>query len=283
MKDGGKAYLRALEAFHAFCVRRQFVLTDTMSVDRALFTYVQEHRRACGEVTLSALLRAYPPLRFALPWSAAAVRDLAQAQPTDHHPPMPWGVALLLAESMRLHGMLRRAGCLLLQWRLGLRPGEMLQLRREDLQFNPVGVGIVRLGMLRGTKTRRRAAVRVAEHDWRTRLLMSWFLRHTAPEARLCDWLRTPQITSALVQAANHWGLRPKWTAHTPRAGWATTLWLLGMPFSELRDAGRWQSDASLRCYLDIISATETLAEEELRVWSPWMIYFDRTFASRWG
>ena len=45
---------------------------------------------------------------------------------------MPWGVALLLAYGLLLGGYTLRSRALLLQWRLGLRPGEVCGLRVED-------------------------------------------------------------------------------------------------------------------------------------------------------
>ena len=45
-------------------------------------------------------------------------------------------------------------------------------------------------------------------------------------------------------------------TAHGPRAGWATRKRLEGTSFEELREAGRWESDKSLRIYLDVVTAT---------------------------
>ena len=47
-------------------------------------------------------------------------------------------------------------------------------------------------------------------------------------------------------------------TPHSPRAGWASYWRLAGMPFTELRELGRWSSDKSLRIYLDIISVSNS-------------------------
>jgi len=47
----------------------------------------------------------------------------------------------------------------------------------------------------------------------------------------------------------------PIFTAHSPRAGWATTQRLRGRPCFELMEDGRWESPSSLRRYLDAVTA----------------------------
>ena len=72
------------------------------------------------------------------------------------------------------------------------------------------------------------------------------------------------------------------WGPHSPRAGWATESRAEGLPFSEIREGGRWLSDSSLRIYLDVAGADGVLTklrqaglEDQLR-WagSYWWAYF---------
>ena len=61
-------------------------------------------------------------------------------------------------------------------------------------------------------------------------------------------------------------GLRPIWTSHASRCGWATEAWMRGVPFTTLRELGRWKSHSSLRIYLDSVGAMAIMkAPEALR------------------
>ena len=57
------------------------------------------------------------------------------------------------------------------------------------------------------------------------------------------------------------------YTPHSPRAGWATTLRLGGMPFTEIQERGRWQNAATLRIYLDAVAASKVLLYKMPLTW----------------
>ena len=63
------------------------------------------------------------------------------------------------------------------------------------------------------------------------------------------------------------WARRP--TPH--RAGWASFWRLMGAPFAELQEWGRWESPKSLRVYLDVVSTVtfqrEALPHQPLVTW----------------
>ena len=283
LRDGGKSYLGALRKFDRYLCQRGWVLSTAQSVDHAVFYYVKDLRRAQAEILLSALFRAYPALRGCLGASSAIVADMSVTQPTHHHPPMPWGMALMLAETIRFLGYPRRALALLLQWRCGLRPGEVLQFRGGDISFDPCGVSVLRLGLRRGTKTRRRAAVRIRGDDWRTQTIFAKILATVAVGEPLCDWKRTVDITRTLGVASAKLGWPAVFTAHCPRAGWATALWVAGTPFSELQEMGRWGSAASLRIYLDFVAASDMLDRPPFCNYHQSMSLLDATFSYRWA
>jgi len=73
---------------------------------------------------------------------------------------MPWVAALALAWRLRHMGQPRIGALLLLQWSAGLRPGEVLRLRKEDLvpafmNITAPSTAILQLGVGRGTKVGR--------------------------------------------------------------------------------------------------------------------------------
>jgi len=283
LKSGDKAYRRALLDFHQFCVANRLVLIAPEDVDLALTQYCLGVRRAKAETIFSAMLRAYPPLKGRLAWTASLVHELSVTQPTCHHAPMPWGVALIIAHRLRGKGHFRRAVALLLQWRLGVRPGELLQLRPEDIQYRHGQVSLVALGMRRGTKVRRRAAIRIAPEDWRSAVLLHLIVSSFGPGAPLTDWKTVTDISNSIKLCCREAGLEPRWTAHCPRAGWATAQYISGTLFSELMDMGRWSSPTSLRIYLDVVASDSVFSAPDVAVCVPLMNWLDSSFVAHWG
>ena len=139
MQDNGKAYRRALHDFDQYCIPNRLVLVWSSQVDAALHAFIYPMQRSRVELVHAAVLKAFPGLRGLLPCSVTAVREKAEAQPVTHHPPLPWGAVVLLAEGLRSRGLVRSGAGLLLMWRLGLRPGEFTQLGVEDLWYNHFG------------------------------------------------------------------------------------------------------------------------------------------------
>ena len=50
-------------------------------------------------------------------------------------------------------------------------------------------------------------------------------------------------------------GTNFNFSPHSPRAGFASEARARGMSFVELREAGRWVADSSLRVYIDLVTA----------------------------
>ena len=67
-----------------------------------------------------------------------------------------------------------------------------------------------------------------------------------------------------------------------PRAGFASDAVLANRPFVEIREGGRWQSDTSLRGYLDVVAVVAGQMAVELSSHLPLLIdvmtNFDRHF-----
>ena len=110
---------------------------------------------------------SYPPLRGKMAWLAATMQLQDASTPVQHHPAMPWEVALLLAFGLRQLGRPGDAAALVAQWRLGLRPGEAVQLSIADYRPSRGAgeLGVVRVGTARGTKSRRPEFTRVYNDD----------------------------------------------------------------------------------------------------------------------
>ena len=78
-----------------------------------------------------------------------------------------------------------------------------------------------------------------------------------------------------IKKAARLAGLRPVWTAHASRCGWATEAFMRGVSFTQLREMGRWKSDSSLRVYLDSVGAMAVQNEPEMLQAQHWAAAFD--------
>ena len=74
------------------------------------------------------------------------------------------------------------------------------------------------------------------------------------------------------------------YSPHSPRAGFASEGFLKKIPFTELRETGRWTSDSSLRIYLDVIATSTEIAEQDSKSMLPLLRLVDAEFDSffRW-
>ena len=163
-------------------------------------------------------------------------------------------------------GRRREAALLLLQWKLGLRPTEAIELRGSDLypesrSAGSARVGFVKLGSLRGTKSGRPQIARTWPWDRIACFILEAFARTTPATARLtstCDYRHYHLLWK---WAASRALLPPSVTPHAARAGWASAPHGAGQPFADLREDGRWRTDASLRVYLDLVAASDLLTD----------------------
>ena len=150
------------------------------------------------------------------------------------------------------------AGCIL-QSRTGLRPMEMLSLVPTDITLpeeQDQAYATIGLGIRTNTKLKRPQSISIqCASDPELVELLRRLKLCTPPSARLfpysIGWYR--HIISKIE--GDVLGLDFHWTGHSPRAGWASDLRARGVPFTEIRELGRWLSDASLRVYLDLVSS----------------------------
>jgi len=258
LKNNGAVYVGLLRRFSAWCKREHVTLDTVQELDNAAARFLFTLRKAEGSQFVAALIKAYPPVRYQLPWTFSVQKNRAAAEPPQHHEPLSWPMALALAAVLDLFGRKSDAVQLLVQWRLGFRPGEALQLQAEHI-FLPdasYDCGIVRAGVARGTKLRRTQFVRVYRSDTLTWLLLSRVKACRAPSQRIGRWTSVPQQTWWMRKATRALQLEEKWSAHSPRAGWATARHVGGQSVEGLMLDGRWASMQSLRVYLDAIGST---------------------------
>ena len=279
-------YWNALQNFHEFCIRKRLHLVTVEDVDMAMALYVLNSSRSQAEYLVAAMLKSHPPLRHHLAWTVALLKDKASVAPAVHHPPMPWEAALLISHQMVRDKRHKLAWTLLLQWRLGMRPGEALRITSNDfVDMSKTGgmiYAVVRVGTKRSTKNNRAQVCRVYSWDWRTCSLLQLMSRVLQPGECVCDIRTVQAYTNNIRRATQRLQIKPLWSGHSARAGWASHRFSIGQPFTELREDGRWSSDSSLRIYLDVI-ASQQLAHTDLTPFhQSHASYLDANLASGW-
>jgi len=154
----------------------------------------------------------------------------------------------------------------ILQAHTGLRPSEMLGVCPEHVLLpEEQGVSLrqmplsIALAPRFGTKSKRpQVATLGAAHSDIVRAVAACKLQ-TPPGSPLFPY--TLHSYRALLRRVEQaLGLEVGWGPHSPRAGFATDSRAEGWSFVEIREAGRWVADSSLRQYLDIVSAAQITA-----------------------
>ena len=281
-------YRRASADFTKWAAGRELRLETPRDFDYALWLYANGLSKSRLGLTLAAVERLWPPLRKALPWTRARVAGLQITVPTLHHPPMLWPIALAIAWGLAVCAPRPVCQLSLLMRLLGLRAGEAIKIKPEDItegfqNLAAPGTAIVGLGIRGGTKNKRPQAVNVDPGEWRTHLLIR-MLMEAATWGCTFTHLRTTTAFNYLIKKACRMaGIKMVWTCHAARAGWATEAWMRGVPFTQLRELGRWKSDSSLRVYLDAVGAMAIQNEPETRAVAGWTAAMDgAAFDSYW-
>lgn len=213
--------------------------------------------------TLVAAVEFYfPRFRGQLQWSHAALRGWSLAHPTKHTVPLMRSQAALVGLHVASLGFPRLLGGLLLQQRKGLRPGELLALRHEDVVLpeeqlegplrNSMTVG---LGIKSGTKAKRPQSVVVLQFIDPDIVQFMRVLKSVTRGGERLFPFSFETFRRLLKTSEARLGVRVGWTPHSARAGYASEAKAAGIPFEEIRETGRWVADSSLRIYIDIVGA----------------------------
>lgn len=221
--------------------------------------------KACEHVTKTEFVRCLAALEYffhhlkgKLLWAHQIVAGWEVAHAVRHTVPLPLDVCLLFAARLSADGHALLGAAMLVQQQLGLRPSEVLELDRHDVmpptaERDTVVVG---LGTRTNTKMKRPQAVlaRRREEQAVDLLWRLWVLRK--PGERLFPYTYE-QYRRLLARTAARLGLDTLgYSPHSCRAGFATDARAAGRDFVDIREAGRWVSDKSLRTYIDLVTAS---------------------------
>jgi hypothetical protein len=214
---------------------------------------------------IAGLEKAYPRFKDQLILSKQIANAWKVCVRPSHTVPIsrPW--VMLLGCHLSQRGMGRLGACLILQYLQCCRPSEILGLRGGSiltaLEYLEHGFGaddgiprgVLFLGQKAGTKSGRPQASIVSNHI--ALRLLQHFRATTAFGSMLSSHSSLSSYNKYIGVAAKHFGLdQVGWTAHSPRAGYASDAAILGLDFTTVREHGRWVSDKSLRGYMDVMS-----------------------------
>ena len=242
----------------------------------------------------------FPNFKGKLNWCHAALRGWDISNPTKHTIPMLRAHASLLGIYIASYGYPRLCGGLIFQQRKGLRPGELLGLHHDDIVLPEEQSGghlrqtlSVGLGIKTGTKAKRPQSVIVLQHvDPDVVEFFRRLKRVSTPNQPLFPF--PLETYNRLIKSAEaKLGVCVGWTPHSARAGYASEAKAAGVPFTEIRETGRWVADSSLRIYIDVVSAAaivtrlKTAGLEPALEWASahWLCYCteDRLAPRAWG
>ena len=191
-----------------------------------------------------------------LAWAHAVMNGWEVAHTPAHTVPLPRSLMLLFVVHLVVLKMPILGVALYLQHCQGLRPSEVLGISISDIRLpgDDVGapdVATIALGLRTGTKAKRAQFTIVK--DKRAIALLRWAIQRSTGEKLFPVSYGT--YRSALKKHCLHLNLDLKITPHSPRAGFATQAIADGIPFLTVMELGRWLSESSLRCYVDIVTA----------------------------
>jgi len=274
-------YNTVVVAFLFWVMDRGYVLTTARDLDHALLHYAHSGAvtKSVFTTVIPAVLFFLPGLEHNLPLSREALKGWARYLPTVHKPPMLFVFVAALAANLVQLGHPRCAAGVIVQFGGFLRPGELVRLRPCDATLPEAivaahvaasSVALLALGTAaRGTKVNRQQVAKV-KHPWAIAALR--WLKRTATGPQLLG-VTYAQYRAAFQRAADRAHFRQAglhYTPHCPRAGAATQGSLEGESVPDLKAAGRWGSEQSLKIYLDIATA---MASRTLELATPYQRY----------
>ena len=187
-------YRRALLPFLAWCQAHQVHPIDTIALDDLIVEFKNQTGINKHEFInlIAAVKLAWPAARNELPWNTQVMKDWEVTEHINHHIPIPFDLAILVAVVMSHLGFARLAAGLIIAQQRGLRPSEYLRLRPEDvtlpecLAFGNKGSAVMNLGQRTGTKAKRSQAVLVDAKSHAESLLLLRVLVASTPLNREC-------------------------------------------------------------------------------------------------
>ena len=275
-------YRKALEDLHRF-LASWGPISRLPELDKAVAAYcgLPHMGSAEGDRVVAALEKVAPGCKGRLSWTHAILMRGRKLRPRRHTMPMPLIVMIVIAWQLAMMGHPRVAGLLVIQWLFGLRPGEAISIQAQEIV--PSSLAIVGTGkrlptiILKpkvGTKVGRpQVAMPVTQHAYWADVFCAAFHHSTERGSYLTTVTTTSQYGGLIDKAVTRLQLRTRYTAHSPRAGWATALRVAQVPFGEIMELGRRRVPSSVRVYLDVGAVLSgQIAEPSIEPLAQWLL-----------
>lgn len=264
--DTLKRYKSALDSFVNYAQLRQHVSLETPEdLDLLVMEYRTENdlSKSNHSLLLAALEFFMPNLKGKLVITKEAVKGRQNSEPIRHTIPLPNNIAHLFAAHFASSGNARLGAAILAQLGTGLRPSELLGIRKEHAHVplrssEPVCVA---LAIEFSTKIKREQFVQIDfEEDPSVHRLFCLVFGATDENQFLFPF-SYHIYNKAFSSAEEHFGLALGLTAHSGRAGFATGKIMQNCDPKRVQRQGRWISESSFNTYIDVMGCLHAQAQ----------------------
>ena len=261
-----KRYKSAFDNFASCAQLSQHVSLETPEdLDLMVMEYRTETdlSKANHSLLLAALEFYVPHLKGKLVITKEAIKGRQNSEPIRHTIPLPANIAHLFAAHFASSGQARLGAAILAQLGTGLRPSELLSIRREHVHIpiHPSDPVCVALGVEFSTKIKREQYVQIdLEEEPNVHKLFRLVHRVTGSGCPLFPF-SYHTYNKAFLSAEQHFGLSLGLTAHSGRAGFATGKIMQNCDPKRVQRQGRWISESSFNTYIDVMGSLHAQAQ----------------------
>ena len=263
-------YQKAVECFTTYLYRQpDLTIHSAEDLDFLIMEYRTEM-----DLTRSQHVLIVAAIEFFLPYAKGklimcreALKGRNTAEPTKHTTPLTTELAVLFGAQMASQGKAAAGAAMIIQQSTGLRPSELLSLQRDHVYMPPDCNSAItlRLGAVVSTKVKREQFVLVRPSSQPLAYaLLRKLHRGAADGARLFPFGYS-FYNNAFKHCEQHYHLHLGITAHSPRAGFATSQVIAGVPVKDIQAAGRWLCESSFQTYVDVVAAAHIKAQVNAR------------------
>eukprot|EP00435_Cladocopium_sp_Y103_P042260 s2492_g11.t1 len=283
--DTFEKYRKALEPFIEYLNGMHDLRVQTPEdLDFFILEYRTENdlTRSQQVLLVAAIEFFLPHVKGKLLVSRESLKGRLQQDTIQHTVPLTLECTYLFSAYHASRGLWRLGAAIAVQQGTGLKPSELLGLEPGHVHV-PVSACdsiTLRLGAVRSTKVKREQYVIVNPQRQTTvyRLLKHVHAK-TVPGHRLFPFSYA-WYNRSFKDAEKYYKLVLGTTAHSPRAGFATTAVLNGEPHKEIQTRGRWLSETSFHTYIDVASAAHIKAQISSQQLEQTALWIERRFWS---
>ena len=264
--DTLKRYKSALDSFVNYAQLRQHVSLETPEdLDLLVMEYRTENdlSKSNHSLLLAALEFFVPHLKGKLIITKEAIKGRQNSEPIRHTIPLPLNIAHLFAAHFASSGQARLGAAMLAQLGTGLRPSELLGVKKEHVHIpiRPSEPVCVALGVEFSTKIKREQFVQIDVEEEPNVHRLFRLIHGVTGNGEFLFPFSYHLYNKAFRNAEEHFGLSLGLTAHSGRAGFATGKIMQNCDPKRVQRQGRWISESSFNTYIDVMGSLHAQAQ----------------------